>query len=258
MKKFLSIFLNVLFFVIIAVLAVSVATIALTKKVNEYRDQDSQDIKGTVIKQIVPVLAMSEGIVIDIPVKTGDHIRKNQLLVKIDNPVLRSKVKSLQEFKDNVSAQTEAKVAEEELKNLILYSPVDGIVGAITVTEGGPVEDLSKAMEVYSSENVRLLAGLTVEQYQQVQRIQNIRAYSDRLNQSFAIKAEKLKPDAEEAKDIDKKKIGLYFTFVDKKDAASLLHNEDLELKLDTEEEEKINKPIDFFVNFWNGLLSLK
>ncbi|MEK7571965.1 MAG: biotin/lipoyl-binding protein [Patescibacteria group bacterium] len=257
MKRFWSIILNILFFTIVAVLAISVATIALTKKVNEYRAENTNDIHGVVVKQIVPVLALSDGIVTSIKVKTGDHVKKGQVLVRIDNPMLRSKINSLKEFKDNVSAQTEAKVAEEELKNLIIVSSVDGIVGEITITEGGPVNDLSKAMEIYSSEHVRFLSELTVEEYQQVQKLQNIKAYSARLNQSFQVKAEKLKPEAEEDKEINAKKLGLYFVFADKSDAASLLHNEDLELKVVTDEDQ-INKPIDFFVNFWNGLLSLK
>ena len=257
MKHFWSIVLNILFFTIVTVLAVSVATIALTKKVNEYRAENTSDITGAVEKQIIPILAFSEGIVISIEVKTGDKVKKNQVLVKIDNPMLKSKVKSLKEFKDNVSAQTEAKVAEEELKNLTIVSPVNGVVGEITISKGGPVDDLSNVMEIYSSENVRLLANLTVEEYQHVQKLQKIRAYSSRLNQSFPIKAEKLKPEAEADKDVDTKKLGLYFTFTDKNDAASLIHNEDLELKFTTVEDQ-VQKPIDFFVNFWNGLLSLK
>jgi hypothetical protein len=81
--------------------------------------------------------------------------------------------------------------------------------------------------------------------------------YSERLNQSFPVKVEKLRPEEKDPTGANKKKIGLYFTFVNKDDSASLLHNEDLELKL-ISTEEQVSKPIDFFVNFWNGLLSLK
>ncbi len=255
MDKIGSYIINILFFTIITVLAVSVATIAITKKVNEYNNRNTQGIIGVIVKEKIPVVALTKGVVQKVEVKTGDVVKKDELLVKLENPLLKSKVKSLKDFKNNASAQTEAKVGEEQLKNLNIVSPVDGIVGDIGVTEGSVVEELSKTLEIYSNNNIRLLVPLSVDEYQVIQKEDNIRAYSERLNQSFPIKEEKLKPEAEKDEEMNKKKLGLYFIFVDPTDGIGLVDNEELEIKI-TKDEQIVRRPVDIFIDFWNGLIS--
>ncbi len=256
MKKFASVFLNIFFFTIIIVLAFTVATIALTRKVNEYSHRYNQSIKGSVIKQVIPVLASGKGMVKKIYVKTGQEIKKDDLLVTLDNEALAGKIDVLKQFKDNTSAQTEAKIAEQELGNLKITAPVDGMVGDIVITEGSPIESLNKILTLYADDNVRLLAQLDVDQYQTIKRLHEVRAYSERLNQSFYIIPDILNPNVSTPETpLDPKKIGLFFKFQNKIDAVSLLNNEDLTLQLDTQNE-KVNKPIDYFVNFWNAFLA--
>jgi multidrug efflux pump subunit AcrA (membrane-fusion protein) len=255
MKKLLSITLNTLFFTIIIVIAFAVATIALTRKVNDYRQQYNKGIKGTVIKEVVPVLSFSKGIVRKIHIKVGEKVKKHELLVEVDNPVLQGKVNALQAYPDNISAQTEAKVAQQELGSLNIYSPLDGVVSDITVVEGTPVEELGKVVMLYANENMRLLGDLSVNQYTVVQQLQQIQAYSPRLNQTFTIIPDILKPDEKTASDFADKKISLYFVFKNKRDAISLLNNEDLDLQL-AKQDEISTKPIDIFVDFWNSTLA--
>lgn len=259
MNKFTATMLNFLFFGIVILLAISVATISLTKKVNEYRTQSNQNVTATVMKDVVPVLSFSRGVVTKIHVREGQEVKKGDLLVEMDNPVLRGKIDALEQYRDNVSAQTEAKVAQEELKNLAITAPFDGIVGTVLVTNGAAVDNLSKIMTIYSNENIRLLSHLSVEQYQTIRKMHEIKAYDDRLNQNFVIKPDLLKPDEKETdpaqQQTDNKKIGVYFTLADKTNASSLLHNEDLQLDL-LATDKKIRRPIDYFVDFWNGLLA--
>lgn len=254
MNKFWNFLLNFIFFSIIVVIAFSIATIGLTKKVNEYASQNTDQLKGTVIKQNIPILSFSQGIVKKVHVRLGEEVRKNDLLVEIDNPVLKGKIEALQKYPDNISAQTEAQVAKEELKGLQIYSPVDGAVADISVSEGSPVENLAKVMTIYSNDNIQLLADLTDKQYIAVQQMHEAKAYSSRLNQNFSLQPDILRPE-EKVSLFGDKKIGLYFNFKDKNEAASLLDNEDLDIQLSAQQE-KINKPIDFFVNFWNKIIS--
>ncbi len=256
MKKFAGVLLNSIFFITVIILAFAVATIALTKKVNEYSHKYNQSIKGTIIKQVIPVLSSGKGIVKEMRVKTGQKVKKDDLLIELDNPVLERKIEVLKEFTNNESAQTEAKVAEEELGNLKIIAPTDGIIGDIAVTQGMSVDSLSRILTFYSNENIRLLAQLDISEYQTIKRLHQVGAYSERLNQSFYIVPDILSPEVmtPETK-IEDKKIGLFFNFQNRTDAVSLLNNEDLTLQLNTPSE-KVNKPIDYFVNFWNQLLA--
>src|SRR5579859_723995 len=118
MKFFFIFILNTIFLLFIVCIAIVIATLALTKKVNEYKQQNNNGITATVVKQEVPVLSFSKGIVKKIYVKVGQQVKKDDLLVEVDNPVLQGEVNVLKTFADNVSAQTQAKVAQEELNNL--------------------------------------------------------------------------------------------------------------------------------------------
>src|SRR5260370_33898612 len=104
MKKFIGVGLNIIFFTIVVLLAFVIATISLTKKVNDARAQYDQGLKGTVIKQEIPILSLSSGVVKKINVRAGQEVKKNDLLVELDNPVLSGKIQALQFYKDNVSA----------------------------------------------------------------------------------------------------------------------------------------------------------
>ncbi len=256
MKKIIVALLNTVFFTLVVLLAFSVATIALTRKVNRYRSQFQQGLKVTVIKNEVPILAYTRGVVKKIPAKVGMEVKKNSVLAQLDNPALRSKIDVLGVYEDNVSAQTEAKVAEEELKNLVVKAPVSGVIAEVHVAEGSPVETFSEFMSMYSHDDTRLLALLSVQQYQMIKRLPEVRAYSPRLNQNFILKPSILSPTEKESGEFREKKIGLYFKLANEQDASSLLHNEDLDVFLESSGN-KIMKPVDYFIDFWNGLLIL-
>lgn len=257
MRTFIAFLLNSLFFAVIVLVAVSISTIALAKKVNEYRAQARHGIKGTVVKDEIPVLSFTNGVVKKLYIKPGDEVKKGDLLVQIENPLLKSKVDTLAQFKDNVSAQTEAKVATEELKRLSLTSPVDGIISEVFTTEGSPVESFSKVLTILASNNAKLLSELTLSEYQTVEHLPSVTAYSPRLNQSFTVKLDSLKPNEKTSINpetgVKEKNIGLYFTFASNSVAQSLLNNEDLDLLL--EKQDATYKPIDYFVDFWNSIL---
>lgn len=247
--------LNIIYFFIIFLLALAIATMALTKKVNDYNNQLSADVRGTVIKRTIPVDTPIRGIVKVLNVQIGQEVKKGDLLAELDNKELESKVKILDPYKNDPSAQTEAKIAQEELKSLEIYAPIDGIVGELYVTEGSPVDDLGKILTIYSNEDIKLLAYLRVRDYQIVSQLHEIRAYSERLNQNFYIVPDILSPELFTSQTTGDKRIGMYFTFKDKADATYLLNKEDLILRLDALEQEVL-KPIDIFIKFWNSVFS--
>lgn len=253
MKKITNIILNTVFFSAIVVITLVITTISLTKKINDSRKNLETGIQGVVTKKEIPILSMSKGVVTKSYFKAGQEVKKNDLLVEIDNPLLRGKIEALKQYPDNISAQTEAKVAQEELKGMKIYSPVNGVVTDINIAEGSPVDTLIKVMTIYSNDNIRLLADLSDEQYQTLQQMGEISAYSQRLNQNFTIKPDLLRPD-KKLSQYNEKKLGLYFTFADSQEAKSLLENEDLLIGIKKDQENSI-KPFEIFVNFWNKII---
>lgn len=255
-NKYLPLTFNIIVGFIVVITAVSIATIALTKKVNETNANYNQNITATVVKQSVTILSLTDGVIEKVYVKTGDEVKKGDVLVRMSNSSLQDKIRVYEQFQNNVSAQTEANLSKLDLNNLTVYAPIDGIIGEVSATDGSSVSQFTKLMTIYSSNGIRLLANLTEGQYQSLQNSHEILAYSDRLSQSFQITPTILRPDEQSSLNNSYgKKIGLYFEFNNPKDGVSLLNNEDLKLQFGNKQE-GAQKPIDFFVNFWNGLLS--
>src|SRR6266568_3340011 len=142
MKKIVVTVLNIIFFSLMILIAVGITSVSLVKKINDSKVASS-GIKATVVKQTIPILAYSEGVIKKIHVRVGERVKKNELLVEIENPLLEGKIKALESHPDNISAQTEADVAKEQMKGFMIYSPVDGVVTSIVTTEGAPVQALT-------------------------------------------------------------------------------------------------------------------
>lgn len=252
MKKIFVFFVNSIYFLIVIALAFSIATIALTRKVNESKAYIN-NLHGSVVKEKVVVLTLTRGIIKTMHVKNGETIKKGDILVNMSNPVLENNYKIFQEQTDNKSAQTEASIAKVSLENLTIKSPVDGVVGEVYAAEGSSVGEFEKVLLIYSSTGIQLETKLTTAQYEKIQQLAQINAYSSRLNKNFVLVPGLLKAHEETPKGITEKKIGLYFTFKNNKQAEALLNNEDLQINL--EDSDKTQKPIDIFSDFWNGLL---
>lgn len=258
MKKIFGILLNLLFFAIIIVIVVAISTIALTSKTNEYNNRYKNGLNGSVLKHAVPVMSLTRGVVEKIEIKIGDEVKSGDLLFTLTNPSLVNEIEALKKFPGNISAETQAKLGEQKLKELKIFAQTDGIVGEINATSGVPVDEFVKLATIYSNNDIKLLSELTVDEYQTARRAPRIFAYSRRLNQSFEIEPDILNPDITTPIKFEEKKMGLYFKFKNEENAISLLNNEDLIIQLENTNQAKINKPVDFIVNFWNKLLSKK
>jgi len=246
---------------IVFVFSLSVTTIAMTIKYNQFTRQYLNGITATVIKDAIPLTSFTEGVVKKVSVSVGDEVKKEQTLVEIDNPAIRGKITTLLSFKDNVSALTEAQLAKQSLRYFTITPPIDGVIGDIHVTEGMPVADSAIIVTVYASSNIRLLSALTLDQYFLAQRMNQITAYSPRLDQNFLVRPRTFNPSQssfpknENQSTGEGKKIGLYLTFINPKDGTELLNNEDLVLRL--RPLDKVDRPIAKIAHFWNVLLGM-
>jgi multidrug resistance efflux pump len=253
MKKVFIFLINTFYFIFVIALAFSISTIALTRKVNESK-AFINNLNGSVVKEKVVVLTLTQGIIDKINVKNGQTIKKGDILVKMSNPILEDTYKVYQQQINNESAQTEANLTKTRLENLTIKSPVDGVVGELYASEGSSVNEFSKVLLIYSSSEIRLQADLTTTQYQKIQKLSQVNAYSSRLNQNYEIVPGLLKAEEETPTEVAEKKIGLFFTFKNNAQATALLNNEDLHINL--EDSDITNKPLDIFTDFWNGLLA--
>jgi hypothetical protein len=250
MKKSLALLFDIFFFGTILIIALFIATLGLTQKINN----QSYGIKATVVKQAVPVLTSTGGIVKTIYVKPGQVVKKGDPLVDMENPDLKNKITILEQYKNNISAQTEAQVGQEQLKGLHITASTDGIVKEISISEGSILENLSKVMTIYSNNNVQLFVGLSIQQYKDATAMKEIRAYDARLNKTFFIKTYALNPDQEDDLKTNTKKLGVLFKLSNQKDAIVLLNNEDLSLYIENSDE-KNNMLLNTIVTFWNKIL---
>lgn len=253
MKNVFIFFINLFYFVFVIALALSISTIALTRKVNESKIF-TNNLNGSVLKQKVVVVALTRGIIENINVKSGQAVKKGDVLVKMSNPILENNYKILKQNENNQSAQAQASITKVSIDNLTIKAPVDGIIGDLYTAEGSSIEEFAKVMLIYSSSDIRLQAYVTAAQYQAMQKLSLINAYSSRLNQNFVIVPGLMQADEETPKSVEEKRIGLYFTFKNNDQATALLNNEDLQINLDINDQTV--KPIDVFTNFWNGLLA--
>ena len=267
-RKFFNLAINISFGIVIIIIVLVVATISITKKINDFNLQNQANITAVVQKNDVPVLSFTKGIIKTINVQEGDQVKKGQLLAEISNPLLEERVRVLLSVPNNVSAQTEGQVAALQLQYDKVYAPVDGTIGQIDTTIDSPVDEYSKLMDIYQSTDTKILAYLTVDQYTTAVKMSKIPAFSQRLNQDFYLSPSILKPNQEPSSNsllapaqqgtttsqIPSNTIALFFKLNNPGDANSLLNGEQLELDFQPQQY-KVSKPIDYFVAFWNKLI---
>jgi len=256
---------NIIFGLVIIIIVIAVTTISLTKKINDYVAQNQQNIIATVEKNDVPVLSFTKGFVKAVNVREGQVVKKGDLLVEVSNPLLEQQVRVLLAVPDNASAQTEGQIAKIELQYNKVYAPVDGTIGDINTTVGSPVDEYSKLLHIYESTDTKLLAYLTVSQYQLATKMSKIPAFSQRINQDFYISPSILKPNQNlptdstnqlqpQVSEAPSNTIALLFKLNSSQDADSLLNGEKLNLDLSSHQNQ-VYKPIDYIVAFWNRLI---
>ncbi len=256
-KKITERLINLSLLVITFLIAIFIGSISIAAKVNRYKQDNTHIITSTVYKEEIPITSVSKGIINSINVRVGDIVEKDQIIMELDNPLLKEKIKALEQSPDNVSAKTEADVAKAELLGLTIKTPVAGVVGKINVIPGSSVQELTVVALVYSEADTLLLSQLSPSEYQILKDRNVVKAYNQRLKQMYNVVPLKVDPKVKEPKQGELKKIGLYFKLSDSKDSLSLLQNEDLEVIMETGEE-VTKKPAELFSDFWSSLLGYK
>jgi multidrug efflux pump subunit AcrA (membrane-fusion protein) len=258
MNKILVGLLNIVFFGLAVLAAFIIADYALVKKIDDYHADTNNSIRTTVVKQEIPVVAATRGIITKLPVKEGQTVRKGDTLLEVDNTAIRTKIESLEAQSDSESAQTELELAKQELTRGKITAASDGVVGNIGVAVGSPVDNQTKVMVLYSHDNIRAVAAMDPKQYQEVSKKKQLLVSSERLNRDFIVKPETLRPEEKVVRSQNgraEKKVEFYLSFADSADAAELLDNEGVTMQLHTQKG-SMTDVSDIFSEYWGSLFA--
>lgn len=247
---------NTIYFVIIFIVALSIATLSLTRKINSYH-MTKQTLVLNVKKPEVVISNSVEGKVDSLQVDAGQHVRKGDTLVKLTNDAITQKLETLEELgNSNLSAQTEAKVLQAQIPQFEIKAPRDGIVYQINIAEGAYLNHSTPMMILFADDDIKLTGLVNNEQYTQVQKDKTLDLYSPRFGQIFSVTLEgagRVIP----ATTYSESKYELQFRFSDPNEGASFIQGEGLEVISQTRNDMAKN-PAERIAEFWNGFIIKK
>ena len=237
--------LNFAYYALIIVAAFGIASLSLTRKINEYRAAP-QGMMFIVNKDEVAVTTPTDGIITRLHVSEGDHVETGETLADIsvdsNNPTA-----PIQRY-SNIT-----RVTEEVITGTVQYrimSPRSGYIKSISATEGGYSTGNSTIMMLYADDNTKLETSLGLHQIQDFQRYESIRLYSGRLDQTFNVTFSTVREADQEAEQ-QNQYIAIFE--LDSINGAALLNGEGL--VLNTKDLETPEGPADQVANLWNRMI---
>jgi len=260
-KSFKETILNTLYFTLVFVFAVGLATQALARKVNTFQTMTSP-IFFYVDKQKITVPSAVSGNVLETLATSGQHVNKGDLIVRIDTIEYDRKIEVLAEVaNDNLSARTEMDVLKSTAKAYNIYAPQGGVIYELSAAEGSHLAVGEGAFTLFSDTDARLMSYVTPTQYSEIQRNSDVNVYSKRLEQVFHVQLEgigRVTADPMELQLDDAnseiRKYELIFRFVNPEDGAVFIEQESLQL-IDSVRDDTILRPMDRVANLWNALI---
>ena len=253
-KSFVSLIFDTLGVLVLIFVSLGIGSYSLAKKVHNERKLYNTNGIGIVNKEKVSIVSKTRGVITDVKVKTGQLVSVGDVLITIDNPLLKETIIAYEKYPDNLSAKTQAEVARKELEYLNVVSPVNGVVGDVFVAESQSIQDLGSVMEIYSNDSVEVESELTPEQFVSLSKESSARANIPRLNKEVQLKLERTNPELRKTGIDDPKKIVQTFTLEDSTLNKSLLQDEEIEIIIPKNNNELI-KPVDYIVNSWARIL---
>ncbi len=248
-------FINVLYFGIVFLTALTISSLALTRRLNSY-EASQTPLLLHIEKDEIEITNPLPGRIEKVLVSSGQHVKKGDLLIQLSDEVSRAKIESLEKVaKENVSARTEVTALKAQNDQYKIYAPRDGIVYKTHIVEGAYLVQNSLTLTMFSDSNVKLVASVSPAQYLELQKQKNLDIYSSRREQIFSVQLDGVsrvintenKPSQYE----------LNFHFINPDDASSFIQGENLNVLSRSHGEEAL-KPAALVAQFWNSLISGK
>jgi multidrug resistance efflux pump len=252
MKNFL---INTLYFGFVLSVAFVVATQAIARKVNTYNSTQSPffimvDKEELVLSNSVP------GRVDQVLVKAGDHVKKDDLIVKLVDDSLQGRIESLTPLaKDNLSARTELALLSARTQEYEIKAPRDGVVYSIDAAEGSFLNVSYPIATLFLDQNVKLTGTLDKRQYARIQKERELNVYSPRLEQVFKVAFSGVGKVLASGRS-DDSRYETFFRFSDDEEGLAFIEGESLEvISNDADSGNDGKRPGTRLAEFWNAFI---
>jgi multidrug resistance efflux pump len=251
--KFLNSFLNILYFLFVFVAALAIATLALVRKVNSY-EASREPLFFAIQKEQIMITSPVAGRLEEVYVKTGQHVKRGDLLAQLADESLDLKINALEDAgSDNLSAKTEAQVLKAQKEQFAIKAPKDGVIYKIDSASGSYLGTSSPIMTMFGDEKVKLNGYLNPVQYADIQKNKQLDVYSPRFQQIYRIELEGVgKVYSGDA--YTNSRYEVVFRFADSEEGPAFLEGESMEVVAKTKDD-GAKRPTDRVVEFWNKFL---
>jgi Biotin-lipoyl like/HlyD family secretion protein len=255
-------FVNSLYLIVVFVVVFLVATQALVRKINTYTLTDSI-LFLTVDKPDVSVATTVAGKVDEILIKSGDHVKEGDILLRLTDEANEERIQVLRGLAaQNLSANTELQLLRARTEEYEIKAPRDGVVYEVLVAKGSFLQNGSAVASLFADDEIRLVGSIRPDQYPLIEKNRGITVFSPRLGQAYTVLFQgvgKVKEEApfitaEGTEVIQEEKYEISFILKDESQGSSFIEGERLEVIPSDRNEDEI-KPLNRLVKIWNSLI---
>lgn len=260
--KLKEMIVNAIYFVVVFVFAVGIATQALARKVNMFQTITSP-VFFYVDKQDITIPTIVAGSVEEVLSTPGQHVNKGDLIMRINSEAFERKIALLEKVAiNNLSARTELSILKEKRNSYNIYAPQDGVIYQLHTSEGSYLQSGENVFTLFADRDARLVSYVTPAQYNEIQRNSDVNVYSKRLEQMFHVKLDGIGRVTNDPIAIQTntsnvaqvRKYELIFHFMNSEDGAVFIEQESLQL-INPVEDDAIKRPMERIAHLWNALI---
>lgn len=249
MDKLIYFLKSVFYYSLIFLVVFIISTLALTRKVNRFKDGPIFEV-FEVDKEEVVISTAVDGNVKAVLVEEGEHVKVGDILVELSDDSLLDRLEVLESFSDeNLSAKTEAELLKSTTADFVVRAPRDGVVKEVLIAPGSAVSSNSKAMTLYADTGADVVTFMSKDSLRGIQKSSEVEVYSPRLEQYFTLTYKGVNQAVEGSESEYK----AYFSFVNEDSSSYFFDGEKLQ-KTQAGGDDLVS-PSEFVAEIWNSLI---
>lgn len=251
MKNFSSFMLNSLVLLVVFLVAFSVSSLALARKINSYRDNPGNP-ELTISKEEVVITTSVPGRIEQVYFNQGQHVDKGDLILELKDDTFESRIAVLEQVSDeNLSASTEAELLKAQANYYKIFAPRAGIIKEIETAQGSVIPTNTRVVTIQADTGVHLVTRMNTVEFERVQRLTALEVFSERLEQSYTITF----VGVGEVENVygQGNTYEILYQFSDPNEGAAFLEGETLEVIAG--HSEALERPGELVADLWNSLI---
>jgi multidrug resistance efflux pump len=249
-KKILA---NGVYFTLVLVVALGIATQALARRVNSY-EATKKPLFFSVEKERVVISNSVTGRVDVVAVTTGQHVQKGDLLVQLADDSLKQRMNSLESLAgENLSAKTELELLKAKSSEYEIHATRDGVVYQIQAAEGSYLTMNSSLLILFADSNVKVSGMVNQAQYTEIQKNKDMDVFNPRFEQVYKVSFEGV-GRVQPATNAEESKYEVKFRFSNPDEGAAFIDGEGLEVVSKDNNDEAI-RPSLRLTKLWNSMI---